>query len=92
MANNPGGGKSPGEADRLFGKLSGWLGRKISTFVAFLFLLFAAGAFYGSLIVPRAGQWGALLLAAPLALAVIAYYSRGTALILFIGIALIFIL
>jgi low affinity Fe/Cu permease len=92
MTDNPKGGKSPGEADRLFGKLSGWLGRKISTFVAFLFLLFAAGAFYGSLIVPRAGQWGALLLIAPLALALVAYYNRGVAVILFMGIALVFIL
>jgi len=92
MADAKNGGKLAGEADKLFGKLSGWLGKQISTFVAFLFLLFAAGAFYGSFIVPKAGQWGALLLAAPLALALVAYYSRGIAVILFIGIALIFIL
>ncbi|MCX6798661.1 MAG: hypothetical protein NTW59_01020 [Candidatus Diapherotrites archaeon] len=81
-----------GTADKWFGKLSDWLGEKISAFVAFLFLLFAAGALYGTFIVPRFQQLGALLLAAPIVLAAVAYYNRAAALVLFGGLMLFFIL
>jgi hypothetical protein len=81
-----------GVTDRYFARLSGWLGKRISAFVAFLFALFAAGAMYGALVVPHFGQFGAWLLVAPMALALIAYYNRAVATMLFAGIIVIFVL
>lgn len=82
----------PGTADRYFAKISKWLGERISAFVAFLFLLFAAGALYGTFIVSRLPQYSPYLLGAPIALALIAYYNRTAAVVLFAGIVLLFVI
>lgn len=81
-----------GIVDKYFAKMSGWLGKRISAFVAFLFILFAAGAIYGAFVVPHFGRFGIWLLAAPLALALIAYYNRTAAAILFAGLIILFVL
>ncbi len=80
-----------GRADRYFAKISGWFSERIAAFVAFLFLLFGAGAVYGAVVVPQFSSYGAYLLIAPLALALVAYYNRGAATILFAGLVLLFV-
>ena len=81
-----------GRTDKYFSKISNWLSERIAAFVAFLFLLFGAGAAYGTFIVPSFGQYSVYLLAAPFGLAAVAYYNRGLAAILFIGLILVFAL
>jgi len=81
-----------GRADTYFSRISTWLSARIAAFVAFLFLLFGAGAIYGAFIVPRMAEYSPYLLAAPFALALIAYYSRGAATIMFAGLILLFVL
>ncbi len=74
-----------GMIDKAFDKFSSYLSDRISAFVAFLFLLITIGAFYGYLIVPRFPELSFYLLIAPIALALIAYYNRTFASILFVG-------
>jgi len=81
-----------GRTDRYFSKISNWLSERISAFVAFLFVLFGAGALYATFIVPRLPEYGPYLLAAPFVLALIAYYNRAAATILFAGLLLMFLL
>ncbi len=81
-----------GTADRYFAKVSAWLSERIAAFVAFLFLLFAAGAVYGTVIVPKFPQYEFYLVAAPIGLALIAYYNRGVATVLFAGLVLLFVI
>ena len=78
-----------GTIDRLFNRFSSYLSDRISTFVAFLFLLIALGGVFGFFIVPHFGELAIYVLMAPLVLALIAYYNRTFASILFIGIILI---
>ncbi len=70
--------------DKWYNKLAAYLSSKISAFVAFLFFLFAAGAFYGTYVVARLPHFEIYLLLAPLALGLLAYYSRGFATVAFI--------
>jgi len=81
-----------GRADRYFSRISDWLSARISAFVAFLFVLFGAGALYATFIVPIQPEYGPYLLAAPFVLALIAYYNRAAAAILFAGLLLMFLL
>lgn len=81
-----------GRTDRYFSRISGWLSERISAFVAFLFLLFGAGAVYATFIVPRLPEFAPYLLAAPFVLALIAYYNRTAATILFAALLLFFVL
>ncbi len=85
------GDEKPGKTDHYFGKLSSWLGTRISAFVAFLFLLFGTGAIFGAIIVPKFSHFGGYLLLAPIGLAVVAYYNRVIATVLFAGIVLFFV-
>ena len=78
--------------DKYFAQASSWLSEKISRFVSFLFLLFGAGAIYGAIIVPRFSQYSIYLLGVPILLALIAYYNRGVAAVLFMGMILLFVL
>jgi hypothetical protein len=80
-----------GRVDRYFDRFSSWLSERIAAFVAFLFLLFAAGAFYGTFIVSRFPEYGFYLLAAPIVLALIAYYNRTLATVLLAALVLIFL-
>ena len=84
--------KSLGRVDNYFDKISSWLSARISAFVAFLFLLFAAGAFYGTFVVAKFPSMSIYLLGAPIVLALVAYYNRTAATVLFAGLILIFIL
>jgi hypothetical protein len=81
-----------GRTDKYFSRISEWLSARISAFVAFLFLLFGAGALYATFIIPRLPEFGPYLLAAPFVLALIAYYNRTAATILFAGLLLMFVL
>ncbi|MDP6670757.1 MAG: hypothetical protein QGI60_02990 [archaeon] len=86
-------GHALGRVDSLFDKFSSYLSDRISTFVAFLFVLISLGGFYGYFIVPRFPELSIYLLIAPLGIALIAYYNRTFATIMFLGIlALTFIL
>ncbi|MAG21892.1 MAG: hypothetical protein CL943_01120 [Candidatus Diapherotrites archaeon] len=73
-----------GTVDTAFDKFSSYLSDRISTFVAFLFLLISLGSFYGYYIVPRFPQFDIYLLLTPVVLALIAYYNRTFATILFV--------
>lgn len=73
-----------GTVDRAFDKLLGYLSHQISSFVSFLFLLIALGGFYGYFIIARYEHLAVYLLIAPLALALIAYYNRTFATIIFV--------
>ena len=84
------GSVSLGRVDKYFDRVSSWLSERIAAFVAFLFLLFGAGAIYGAVIVPRFSQYGFYLLGAPLVLALIAYYNRPAATLTFAGLVLFF--
>ena len=75
-----------GTVDRIFDRVSSYLSDRISTFVAFLFLLVALGTFYGYLIVPRFPEFSIYLLIAPLIIALISYYNRTFATIMFFAV------
>jgi len=79
-------------ADKYFGKASDWLGERIARFVSALFLLFFAGGVYGAVIVSKFPGHSIYLLGAPAILALVAYYNRGVATVLFVGLVIIFIL
>lgn len=81
-----------GRADKYFEKASAWLGERISRFVSFLFLLFFAGAIYGAVIVSKFPGHSIYLLGAPALLALVAYYNRIVAAVLFAGLVMIFVL
>ena len=84
--------KAIGRVDSYFDRASSWLSERIAAFVAFLFLLFGAGAVYGAVVVPRFPEYEFCLLAAPVGLALVAYYNRGAATLLFAGLVLLFVI
>jgi len=84
--------KPDSRTDQYFGKMFAWLSERIAAFVAFLFLLFAAGAGYGAIIITKFADVSAWLLLAPIGIAVIAYYNRGVASVLFAGLVLLFVI
>lgn len=69
--------------ERRFSSFAGYISAQISHFVAFLFLLFAVGAFFGAFVYTRFPQIGIYLIIAPAVLGLIAYYNRTVAIILF---------
>ncbi len=77
-------GKAFGRVDSLFDKFSSYLSARVSTFVAFLFVLIAFGGFYGYFIVTRFPELSIYLLITPLVIALIAYYNRTFATIMFL--------
>ena len=81
-----------GTVDSWFRKIFDKIGEQISHFVAFLFIVFALGAFYGTLIVARSPDYSHYLLIAPLLPALLAYYDRTFATIIFVGLILFFII
>ncbi|MBU0662051.1 MAG: hypothetical protein ABH854_03920 [Candidatus Diapherotrites archaeon] len=83
-------GNGIGTLDRWIARFVGHVTKQISTVVAALFLLFALGAVYGSLVTARQHELGTWLLIAPAALGLLAYYSRGFALALFVLIVIFF--
>ncbi len=85
-------GGALGIIDRAFDKVSSYLSDRISAFVAFIFVMIALGTFYGAYFVPRFPNIEIYLLLAPLGLALIAYYNRTFATILFAVILLVVVL
>jgi hypothetical protein len=79
-------GHGLGRVDCIFDRFSSYLSDRISTFVAFLFVLIALGGFYGYFIVPRFPEFSIYLLIAPLGIALIAYYNRTFATIMFVAV------
>lgn len=77
-----------GTVDTWFGKLFDNLGGAISSFIAFLFILFTLGAVYGYVVFTRLPNLAPLLIATPAIIGLIAYYNRNFALILFVALML----
>ncbi len=69
--------------ERRFSTLAGYISSRISTFVAFLFLLFALGAFFGAFVYTKFPEIAIYFIIAPAVLGLIAYYNRTIAVILF---------
>lgn len=84
--------KKMGMTDNIFSKIAGYLGERISIFVAFLFSLLGIGMVIGGFVVVKFPEIAAFLIAAPFVLAVIAYYNRVFAIIAFIAFLVLFIL
>lgn len=82
-AESKGNGPGKSKVDGWVEKVLDYVTAQISSFVAFLFLLFSAGAVYGSAITSRQHELGTWLLIAPAVLGLIAYYSRTFALAVF---------
>jgi hypothetical protein len=80
------------KADSIFEGIGKYLVEKITTFVTFLFLLFAAGMLYGRFIIPQFPGIEIFLLAGPFVIALIAYYNRLFAIIAFVILALFILL
>lgn len=77
-----------GTVDKWFGKLFDNLGKAISSFIAFLFILFTLGAVYGYIVFTRLPNLAPLLIATPAVIGLIAYYNRNFALVLFVALIL----
>ena len=80
------------KVDEILTRISNYVTGTISSFVAFLFFLFALGAIYGALIVSRYPHLGIYLIIAPALVGLIAYYSRTFSLIIFAGVVLFFLI
>lgn len=87
MADKP----KTGWIDNRLTSLTDYLGAQISRFVAFLFLLFAAGAIFGAFVYTTYPKYGLWFILAPIVLGLIAYYSRTFAIILFAIFAAFFV-
>lgn len=76
--------------DAFFSKMSGYVGEKVSAFVAFLFLILAIGIFIGYFVMTREPGYIHYAILVPVILGLIAYYNRAIAMLLFF-VALAFI-
>ncbi|MDD5147949.1 MAG: hypothetical protein PHH08_00620 [Candidatus ainarchaeum sp.] len=81
-----------GWIEKRFTGMASYLGAQISRFVAFLFLLFALGAFFGAFVYTRFPHVAIYFIIAPAVLGLIAYYNRTAAVILFIAFLVFFII
>lgn len=79
-----------GRIDSLFQRVVGYVGKQISTFVAFLFFLFTAGVAFGVFISMRFPELVPYFVIAPAIMGLIAYYNRTVATILFVALILVF--
>ncbi|MBI4053566.1 MAG: hypothetical protein HY394_06040 [Candidatus Diapherotrites archaeon] len=76
---------SPGSpADRWYNRLGAWITRSIQRFVGFLFLLLAAGIIIGVFVATNRPQYIIPVVLAPILIALLSYYSRGIAILIFI--------
>jgi hypothetical protein len=86
------GDKKEQKADPWFEKIQKYVTAKIGAFVAFIFLIFAAGAFAAIMVMQRwpGHEW--LVIMIPAVAGIIAYYNRTFAIIAFVLLlALVFI-
>jgi type IV secretory pathway VirB2 component (pilin) len=82
-----------GRVDNWFTKIQNYVTGVIGAFVAFLFLIFAAGAALTMFVMEQWPEKAFLVVLIPAAAGILAYYNRTYATIVFIGlIALVFIL
>jgi hypothetical protein len=81
-----------GWVEKRFSTFADYIGSQISTFVAFLFLLFALGAFFGAFVYTRFPEIAIYFIIAPAALGLIAYYNRTVAVVLFVVFLAFFVL
>ena len=75
--------KKATRVDGWFEKIQGYITKKIGSFVAFLFLLIAMGAFMGIMVTQRWPEYSIFTVVLPGAAGIIAYYNRTAAMILF---------
>jgi len=71
--------------DSWFTRIQKYTSAKISHFVAFLFFLVALGAFLMMVVMQRYPNEAVWVIIAPAAAGLLAYYNRGFAIVLFIG-------
>ena len=71
--------------DSWFAKIQKYVVAKIGHFVAFLFFLIALGAFLMMMFAQRYPNQAIWVVIAPAAAGLLAYYNRGFAIVLFVG-------
>jgi hypothetical protein len=76
-------GDDAGKVDSWFIKIQDYTTKKIGSFVAFLFLLVAWGAFTAIIVMQRWPEYAFLTVAVPGAAGLLAYYNRSVAIVLF---------
>ena len=76
-------GKTTEKVDHWFEKAQNYITAKIGSFVAFLFLLIALGAFAGIIVTQRWPEYSIFTVILPGAAGIIAYYNRPAAIFLF---------
>ncbi|MBT4870763.1 MAG: hypothetical protein HON47_04265 [Candidatus Diapherotrites archaeon] len=77
--------KSSGKVDSWFGKIQNYVTGIIGAFVAFLFLIFAAGAAFALFVAEAWPEKAFLVVLIPAASGILAYYNRTYATIAFIA-------
>lgn len=73
----------PDKVDPWFEKIQNYINKRLGSFVAFLFLLVALGAFIAIIITQRWPHYSIYTVAVPGAAGLLAYYNRTFAVILF---------
>ena len=81
-------GNTEKKIDAYFTKMSKYVSAKIGHFVAFMFFLFALGAFAMIMVLQKYPHQALLVIAVPAVAGLLAYYNRTVAVVLF---ALIFL-
>ena len=81
-----------GKVDSWFGKVEKYVTGVIGAFVAFLFLIFAAGAAFALFVAEQWPEKAFMVVLIPAASGILAYYNRTYATIAFIGLVLVVIL
>jgi hypothetical protein len=84
-------GEKIGKVDPWFLKIQDYITKKIGSFVAFLFLLIAWGAFAAIMVTQHFPEYAAFTVIIPGAAGILSYYNRDIAVLLF-GVMLVFIL
>jgi len=78
--------------DAWYGKIQKHITSKITNFVAFLFILVAIGAFLMMMVMQKYPEQAWMVVVAPIAAAIFAYYSRTFATIVFFGVLILIFL
>jgi len=82
----------PGKVDSWFGKIQNYVTGIIGAFVAFLFLIFAAGAAFALFVAEQWPEKAFLVVLIPAVAGMLAYYNRTYATIAFIAMIAIVVL
>ncbi|MEM0360489.1 MAG: hypothetical protein QXK06_04105 [Candidatus Diapherotrites archaeon] len=76
--------KTPDSVDQFFQKLMGDAGKKVSNFAAFFFIILAFGTILGFFVMIKAEEMAIQAVLALAVIALVAYYNRAIAVILFL--------